>query len=200
MLRSGKHLTACLVLGVVGLGTFLWLRYADAGSGSLADSRGSQAGSVEGAAGGTAVSSGPQVGSVAHGEDRRTAATAEGREHDHVARVRSRVGRALQAHRAEPTDPLWSDSAESGLREQLASISDGSPAQLVDVDCRSSSCVSTLEWRNYSAAVRDYRRYLMQPYVINCRRSISVPPPEDPSAQYRAHLIMNCDRTNGSEG
>lgn len=120
---------------------------------------------------------------------------------DAVERVRRHVAEKLEAHQAEPVDPGWGPRAQRELTGDLEEVSQGSPAQLVEVDCRTSSCVALLEWPNYHVAFDSYRYFLMQPYHVNCQRTIAVPPPRDADQPYRAHMFMNCeDRERSEEG
>jgi hypothetical protein len=100
--------------------------------------------------------------------------------------------RSIQRHWAEPADPAWSKPATDAVREDLQSVAGEKHFRVVDVDCRTSTCVSTVEWPDQNAAVRGYGDVLHVLYRANCARSIVLPDTADPSRPFRATLFLDC--------
>jgi hypothetical protein len=119
---------------------------------------------------------------------------------DIVARANEQLARALARVQAERIDPDWGPAAATRLEQDLAAATEGRPSRVVRVECRSESCVATLAWPDYATAFSTYRGLLIQPYSLNCQRSMSVPPPADPSVAYEAQLIFSCDRSEPRSG
>src|SRR5262249_41481942 len=59
--------------------------------------------------------------------------------------------------------------------------------------CRMSSCVATVEWPTFGAAMMNYRRLVSNPVEINCRRTSAMEPPADDAQPYQAHILYRCE-------
>lgn len=118
-----------------------------------------------------------------------------------VAAVRAAIEEDIDTHRSQPVDPNWGPASAEQVRDDLEASSIAALIDVVDVDCRSTTCLATVEWEDYGVAFRTYRRLLTHHYGVNCRRRMGVPPPADSDGPYRAHLFLDCsDRpeTRGS--
>ncbi len=113
----------------------------------------------------------------------------------YVEQLRERVSTDLANFQSEPLDEEWAVSSSDLLRRNLADATADSEVEIVEVECRSTTCVATIRWPSYQTAFGSYRGLLVQPYSVNCRRSMSVPPPADPTISYEAHLFFRCERT-----
>lgn len=98
----------------------------------------------------------------------------------------------VQEHLQESRDPRWSDRAQQALRTDFHDLEHGLGFTMVDVDCRTTSCVATIEWPTYALATQRYTGVLVNPARLNCMRESSLPPPATPNAPYREQVIFDC--------
>ncbi len=106
--------------------------------------------------------------------------------------VRRQHDEALQRHREEPVDNAWSGQATSLLREDLGALADGRTFRLADLNCKTISCVATLEWPSFATASREARDVIAAPHRVNCATTVLTPAPDDPAAPYRAEIFFDC--------
>ncbi|HJL19404.1 MAG TPA: hypothetical protein RMH99_27305 [Sandaracinaceae bacterium LLY-WYZ-13_1] len=117
-----------------------------------------------------------------------------------VREVRASVARRMEDFRSESIDPEWARESTTRLRGDLREAVRGTEGELVGLECRTSTCVATVSWPTYGLAFRSYRHLLIQPYRVSCRRSMSVPPPEEErGGAYEAHMFLDCDRSSSEE-
>ena len=64
--------------------------------------------------------------------------------------------------------------------------------EVSSVDCRSVTCVATLNWSNFEHARTTYADVLHYAYDANCAREIILPRPGDESLNYDATVIFDC--------
>lgn len=88
--------------------------------------------------------------------------------------------------RSEPTDRAWSSTASAAFHRELSEEG----VTVVDVDCRSTSCVATVEWPSLAAARHGFEAVLQTDYANNCEREITLPTPADPEARLRAEVVF----------
>ncbi|WP_438033165.1 hypothetical protein [Sorangium sp. So ce204] len=99
----------------------------------------------------------------------------------------------IDAHAQQRRDPGWAGRAEESFQADLGAIAPGRTLEVVDVDCRTTSCAATIRWPAYTPEVmKDAGSLAGHPYRERCTKSISVPPPEDPSAPYLAQIVFDC--------
>ncbi|WP_157775352.1 hypothetical protein [Melittangium boletus] len=98
----------------------------------------------------------------------------------------------LDMHSREPVDPTWSRSARDSFGADFASLTRGQGFTLKDIDCRSHTCVTTVEWPSYAAATQGYSLLLQHSYAMDCARSILLPEPSAPQGNYQARLLLDC--------
>jgi hypothetical protein len=98
----------------------------------------------------------------------------------------------LQAHQREPVDFVWSQAAHASFSEDFSALTRGESFRVNGLDCRTTTCVVTVEWRTYAEATAGYPELLQYGYGMDCARSILLPEPEDPDARYQASLVLDC--------
>jgi len=98
----------------------------------------------------------------------------------------------LDKHSREPVDPYWSRSAQDTFGADFAALVEGQTFAVRNIDCRSHTCVTTVEWPSYAAATQGYSLLLQHAYGMDCARSILLPEPADPRGSYQARLILDC--------
>ncbi|MBM7119200.1 hypothetical protein [Archangium primigenium] len=98
----------------------------------------------------------------------------------------------LDQHARAPGDATWSRGARDAFGADFAALTREQPFTVRDIDCRSHTCVTTLEWPSYAEAVQGHAHLLRHPFAMDCTRSILLPEPEDPTARYQARLFLDC--------
>ncbi len=94
-------------------------------------------------------------------------------------------------HAREEVDPSWSRAATAMLRRDLERASDGQ-FRVVKVDCRTTMCLSTLEWPSYEQAKERALPLAASELELNCTRELLLTPPDDPKAVYQGSFFLNC--------
>jgi FtsZ-interacting cell division protein YlmF len=100
--------------------------------------------------------------------------------------------RAIDEHWKEPVDKAWASSTASQFEEDFGAIEEKSGLKLMSVDCKSQSCVATVEWKNYDEAQQKYDEILHHSYATNCTREILLPEPANKAVPYQATAVFNC--------
>jgi hypothetical protein len=100
---------------------------------------------------------------------------------------------ALRRHRDEPRDARWASATEAKLEADLASVATASKLKVVRVECRTTTCVGTLEWQSYPEAMRGYGATMRRPFSVNCAQQVLLLPPPNPAAPYQASMIFECE-------
>ncbi len=98
----------------------------------------------------------------------------------------------LDRHSREPLDATWSHEARGSFSVDLAALTRGQSFTARSIDCRSTTCVITVEWSSYAEATGSYPLLLQHAYGMDCMRSILLPEPADPTARYQASLFLDC--------
>jgi hypothetical protein len=81
----------------------------------------------------------------------------------------------VRRHAAEPIDRGWASSTAAQLHAAYGEKLPGTSAEVVDVDCRSSSCRVRFEWPSRDAATNEWKRAMLFPTAVPCGRRIIVP-------------------------
>jgi hypothetical protein len=123
--------------------------------------------------------------------DRRRDDPSEGPRRDEE-RFRGRV----DAHFDQPVDRRFAEPAERSYRKELDEIAAGAGFDVRGVDCRTSSCVATVEWKNYHEAISSYGRLMFHRFSMNCGVGASLPAPDDPSSPYAGRILFRCEQAN----
>ncbi len=99
---------------------------------------------------------------------------------------------AIAAHQRQSRDARWARASEASLRADLGTLSSAARFEVEEVDCRSTSCISTVRWPNHSATLASWPELLHANYQLGCAREITLPDPADVSQSYRATVVFNC--------
>jgi hypothetical protein len=105
---------------------------------------------------------------------------------------------AIDAHWQERSDASWAPRATDATHRDLEGIAVQAevPFEIMDVDCRSTTCLAELEWSSYGAAVGGYPDLLHHAYALDCARRIVLPEPATShDDRYRASLVIDCTGT-----
>lgn len=98
----------------------------------------------------------------------------------------------LDRHSREPVDPSWAREAQGSFTSDFVGLAQGQPFEVRGVDCRSTTCVTTLEWPSYAEATQGYALLLQHAYRLDCARTLLLPEPADVTARYQAQLLLDC--------
>ena len=108
---------------------------------------------------------------------------------------------AVVEHWSEATDSRWAPVASASLLRDLEGLAKENHFSVVQVDCRSLSCVGVVEWPSYAEATSTYLELVQAQYALNCQRTVAAEPPQDPSAPYRTTVLLDCkDPSSGRRG
>jgi hypothetical protein len=100
---------------------------------------------------------------------------------------------SLRAHAEEAVNPEWSTAGNSRLAADFSALTrEGGDMTFVRADCRSRSCVVTLEWSDYAHAHQDADRLLYRTYAVNCQNTVLMSPPDNPTARYQSQMLLEC--------
>lgn len=108
---------------------------------------------------------------------------------------RAQYDSLIKRHEAESRNDLWATEAQRSLNREMAQGSKGH-FRIVDIDCRSTICVATVEWANYETATDNAHELFQRQQYLGCPRSIILDPPEQGalSRMYRAQLVVDCGK------
>ena len=112
-------------------------------------------------------------------------------EEETVERTRQVWDAQVEAHEDAPVDPQWSNEARASFERGLTDAA-GELGGDVRVDCRTDSCLATVEFDSYGSATTSFSGLLEHDYDLNCETSVAMPPPEDPNAPYGAEILFVC--------
>jgi hypothetical protein len=100
----------------------------------------------------------------------------------------------LARHAREPISEAWASVTSQRLREVLQPITSGTGASLLGVDCRSSTCVARIEWRDLPAATSGWSAVLHGDY--GCAVRVTLDDAEDPGARFQTDILFSCPHPN----
>jgi hypothetical protein len=133
------------------------------------------------------------------GEDPAVAASADRRPEDPAdgpRRDEENFRRRVDAHFTEPVNRGFAEPAERAYRKELDEIAAAAGFDVRGVDCRTSSCVATVEWKSYGEAIRTYGRLMFHRFSMNCGVGASLPAPDDPSSPYAGRILFRCGQAD----
>lgn len=98
----------------------------------------------------------------------------------------------IQKHEAAPVNPVFAASAKASLEPAMAAIGKNDPGrgELKGIDCRTDSCLATIEFPSFHAARDGFGGYVSNFYEVNCERTTTLNPPDDPSAPYAVKVMF----------
>lgn len=108
------------------------------------------------------------------------------------ARIAASFEEQIAHHRLDSTDQQWAAAVTPPLKTELARVSADNGARLVDVECRSTSCVANVRFPTFDEAAMKYSALVEHPYVAACARSSYLPTPTNPTAPYDARVLFDC--------
>lgn len=95
-------------------------------------------------------------------------------------------------HGREPLSEGWARTTESVAREDFDYSQDGG-YKLMNVDCRSTTCVLELTWQSRALALSGWKDALHKPSRLPCAREIVIPTGAGTEGgEVSAQLILDC--------
>jgi len=99
----------------------------------------------------------------------------------------------LRSHEGDNRHAEWAEPMSVAVRDELASLAEQGKFNIVNVDCRASSCVATLEWVSYAEATANIS--LLGHHIFDlgasCAKTMFVPEPTDKDQPYRGSLLFH---------
>ncbi|MDI1451538.1 hypothetical protein QHF85_46280 [Polyangium sp. 6x1] len=100
---------------------------------------------------------------------------------------------AVARHWEEPVDKAWSSTTAKLFEDDFDTLEQKEGLKLVSVDCRTRSCLATVEWKTFDEAQQGFDAILHHLYAANCTREILLPEPNDRTRPYQATAVFNCE-------
>ncbi|QSQ26645.1 hypothetical protein JY651_17675 [Pyxidicoccus parkwayensis] len=101
----------------------------------------------------------------------------------------------VDAYQQERMDPAWADPARKSLETSMGTLLTSLPADrrghLLNVDCRTHSCMATLEFPNFAAAKDQFPRFVEHMYDVPCGRTAVLDDAEDPTAPLKVRVLFD---------
>ncbi len=97
---------------------------------------------------------------------------------------------AIASHWQEPVDRAWSAEFTSTFDRELSGFAEAGHFSVEKIDCRSSTCVADIEFKNYAEARTGWSKITPtdhggHPFTVD----IEVQPPDDPNVPYTATIL-----------
>jgi hypothetical protein len=127
-----------------------------------------------------------------HSTSARPAATSLSPEQDrqrHLARHR----KAIDDHGHETADGGWAAVTAPRIQAALKSAAARGGFEAITTDCRSRTCVSTVQWPSATAAQGNWRSILFPDYG-SCGVEVMLDEPSDPNAPFQTQIVFDCSR------
>ncbi|RYZ42474.1 MAG: hypothetical protein EOO71_07575 [Myxococcaceae bacterium] len=100
----------------------------------------------------------------------------------------------LDAHAQDKVDGEWARASTSSLWTGIGSLLESAPApkrgHLLGVDCRTNTCLATLEFPDYGTAREQFPRFVEHAYDVPCGRTVMLDDPTDPSAPFKVKVLF----------
>lgn len=89
----------------------------------------------------------------------------------------------------------WASSVEPQVVIELTKLSERFSFEIGDVDCRTDTCVASLDWPDYRSAEANFVNVVQRTNQEGCATQITLPDAadvEDPNAPIQAELLFRC--------
>jgi len=112
--------------------------------------------------------------------------------------------RAIARHDNEPVDGRRSVGLAAALGRELKGIKDAGGFRVVSLDCRTETCVATIEWSNHALAIQNWAPVLNHHYPPGCGVDMALDAPSTANAPFQTRVVFDCpkglDRSQPSSG
>jgi len=100
--------------------------------------------------------------------------------------------RLIADHEQEPLDRPWASQAETSFWADIEPVASANAFQVVDTDCRTTSCTARIRWPSRTQARDTYATLLSASYRLNCAKEILLPDADDDSQPFEAVIVFDC--------
>ena len=101
----------------------------------------------------------------------------------------------IAAHTTEQLDSAWAAKTSNRIYQTLEALQQEGGFTLIDVDCRSRTCLAQIQWKNFSAAVQNFNKLLTADFGTSLSTEIVIrSTPIDLSEQYEEIMYFRRDR------
>jgi hypothetical protein len=111
-----------------------------------------------------------------------------------IAASRAQRKQRLERHATSAVDSAWSQQTQTQITAAVAQLGRTLPVSLVSLDCRSSSCVATLEWPQADEARKHGASMASAEYGPNCAQSFFASGDAQEKPFRTTLLLENCRR------
>jgi hypothetical protein len=99
---------------------------------------------------------------------------------------------SIAAHRREPFDEAWSRETSATLRRELMPALEELHARLAEMDCRSATCLATIDFGSYADASNDWPALFATPHPGCSIEFMLDDRPESPTTPFEATFVYAC--------
>ena len=108
--------------------------------------------------------------------------------------VREDMAREVQEHSQELVDPVWAQNMSAAITEDLQHVASRYGFRVSGTECRSSTCLTTLEWPTTQAAHAQFVPFMMSYVDRRCGRRGELTPTEGtPTGPSQAQIVFHCE-------
>lgn len=113
--------------------------------------------------------------------------------------ARERFHARLDAHANEPLDAVWAEAQTAALRRGLTEGRvDFHHADIIEIDCKSMTCVATLGWPNLREATPAISSVVEAELPgTPCATGTTVDAPADPDRAIHVRFLFDCSEARG---
>jgi type IV secretory pathway VirB10-like protein len=105
--------------------------------------------------------------------------------------IREKHRVALDQHAREPADSRWAQEMSAIVGTGLKTGATKGQFRVLDVDCRSRTCVASVEWESASTAYRQWKTLLGATYG-QCGVEVVLDEPVDSNARFSTKVLFPC--------
>ena len=113
-------------------------------------------------------------------------------EADRAALIREFEER-IAAHETEQPDDAWAVQTSNDIHQTLQALEQEGGFTLLEVDCKSRTCLAWIQWDNLPAAQQNFGKLLTADFGASCYTEILLrSPPTDISTKYEEVMYFRC--------
>jgi len=113
---------------------------------------------------------------------------------ERILRWKERYAERLQRVHAEPRDPSWAGPTERLFRDDFGQRAEQFEAQVVGVECKTTTCLAKVRWESYGKAKAKFMDVVHESFSTNCATTMDVgSEPPNPEAPHEALVIFECE-------
>jgi hypothetical protein len=114
---------------------------------------------------------------------------------EHELQIQKTVARfhaALAQHDKDAVDPRWAPRATNVLKQDFERTAANGNFSVKAVDCRTTTCVADVDFKDRQTALRSWRTVLSAPRGIACSTQVVLDAPTHGDDPYPTRVLMDC--------